>query len=121
MRAQKLNLLLLTLISLLFIAPLSFGQTSEYSVTGTINLGGNSWWDYLSIDNAAHHLFVSNGNKVHIINLKTDKQIGEIDNLNGVHGIAIANEFNKGFISNGRSDTVTVFNLKTFRKGFKDF
>ena len=115
MRAQKLNLLLLALIALLFIAPLSFAQTSGYSVEGTISLGGNGWWDYLAIDNSDKQLFVSNRNKVHIIDLKTDKQIGEIDNLNGVHGIAIANEFNKGFISNGRSDTVAVFNLKTFK------
>ena len=115
MRAQKRNIFLMALASLFLVVPLSFGQTSGYSVTGTIDLGGNNWWDYLSIDNAAHHLFVSNGNKVHIIDLKTNKQIGEIDNLHGVHGIAIANEFNKGFISNGRSDTVTVFNLKTFK------
>ena len=115
MRAQKLIIILLALASLLFTAPFSFAQASGYSITGTINIGGNGWWDYLSIDNAGHHLFVSNGNKVHIIDLKTDKQIGEIDNLNGVHGIAIANEFNKGFISNGRSDTVTVFDLKTFK------
>ena len=115
MRAQKGNILLLALASLLVIVPLSFAQVSGYSVAGTIELGGNSWWDYLGIDNSAQHLFVSNGNKVHIIDLKTDKQIGEIDNLNGVHGIAIANEFNKGFISNGRSDTVTVFDLKAFK------
>ena len=115
MRAQKLNILLLVLISLLFIAPLSFAQSSGYSVSGTINIGGNGWWDYLSIDNSGHNLFISNGNKVHIIDLKTDKQIGKIDNLNGVHGIAIANESNKGFISNGRSNTITVFDLKTFK------
>ena len=115
MRVQKLNALLLVLVSLLFIAPLPFAQESGYKVSGTINLGGNGWWDYLAVDNTAHHLFVSNGNKVYIIDLKTDKQIGEIDNLNGVHGIAIANEFNKGFISNGRSDTVSVFDLKSFK------
>jgi YVTN family beta-propeller protein len=115
MRAQKRNILLLAIAALFVIAPLSFCQTSGYSVAETIELGGNSWWDYLGIDNSAHHLFVSNGDKVDIIDLKADKKIGEIDKLNGVHGIAIANEFNKGFISNGRSDTVTVFNLKTFK------
>jgi YVTN family beta-propeller protein len=115
MRAQKRNILLLAIASLFLIAPLSYSQASGYSVAGTISIGGNGWWDYLAIDNSAHHLFVSNGNKVQIIDLKTDKKISEIDNLNGVHGIAIANEFNKGFISNGRSDTVTVFDLKTFK------
>ena len=79
MRAQKLNVLLLVLISLLFIAPLSFAQVSGYSISGTINIGGNGWWDYLGIDNSGRHLFVSNGNKVHIIDLNTNKQIGTND------------------------------------------
>lgn len=92
-----------------------FCQSSGYRITGTINIGGNSWWDYLGIDNSAHRLFVTNGNKLHIINLENNAVIGEINNLNGAHGTAIADEFGKGFISNGRNDTVTVFDLKSLK------
>jgi YVTN family beta-propeller protein len=52
---------------------------------------------------------------VNIIDLKTDKAVGSIDSLNGVHGIAIVNEINKGFISDGRANTVVVFDLKTLK------
>ncbi len=115
MKLSEGKFLFILIASLLFFAPLSFSQASGYNVSGTINIGGNARWDYLSIDNLNHRLYVSNLNKVHAIDLKTDLVIGEIDSLNGVHGIAIANEFGKGFISNGRSDTVTVFNLKNLK------
>lgn len=104
------------LIALFLLSPQNiFPQASGYSVSKTISLNGSGWWDYLSIDNASQRLYVSNGDRVHVINLENDSVIGTIDNLNGVHGVAIADEFGKGFISNGRSDTVTVFDLKTLK------
>lgn len=115
MKSARSNMLLSLIIMLLSFAPLSFSQGSGYSVSGTINIGGNARWDYLSIDNANHRLYVSNSDKVQVIDLKTNSVIGEIDSLHGVHGIAIANEFGKGFISNGRSDTVIVFDLQTLK------
>lgn len=93
-----------------------FAQTSGYKVTGSINIGGEGWWDYAAVDVPAQKLYVSHGTRVHIVDLKNNKVIGEISDLNGVHGIAFADKFNKGFISNGRSNIVTVFDLKTFKK-----
>ncbi len=108
--------LLFTLLALLMLSvPNSFSQTSTYKVTGSINIGGEGFWDYSAIDPSMHRLYVSHGTKVHVIDLKTEKVIGEIDGLKGVHGIAFAQEFGKGFISNGRSDTVTVFDLKSLK------
>jgi YVTN family beta-propeller protein len=115
MKSSGRETLLLLISLLLFFAPLSFSQASGYSITGTINIGGNSWWDYLSIDNSSHQLFVSNGNKVHIINLDNNSIIGVIDSLNGVHGAVVADKLGKGFISNGRDNSVAVFDLKTFK------
>ena len=92
-----------------------FSQTSVYKVSGTIDIGGEGRWDYTAVDVPMHRLFVSHGNRVHVIDLNNNSIIGEIPNLNGVHGIAFADEFGKGFISNGRNDTVTVFDLKTLK------
>ncbi len=47
------------------------------------------------------------------MNVDSEKVVGEIPNTDGVHDIALANEFNKGFTSNGRAGTVTIFDLKT--------
>lgn len=92
-----------------------FSQTLRYEVVDQINIGGEGWWDYVAVDTSINKLFVTHGTKIHIIDLNSKKIIGEISNLNGVHGIAFANEFEKGFISNGRNDKVTVINLKTFK------
>ena len=96
-----------------FTASMLFAQTNVYKVSGKIDIGGEGWWDYVAIDVPMHRLYVAHSTKVHVKDLKTNSVIGEIDNLNGVHGIAFADEFGKGFISNGRSNTVTVFDLKT--------
>lgn len=106
----------LTAILFLFLqAQQLFSQTSGYKATKTINIGGEGRWDYCIVDTVNHQLFVSHGNRVHAVNLKNNTLSDEITGLNGVHGIAFAYGLNKGYISNGRSDTVTVFNLKTLK------
>lgn len=79
-------------------------------------IGGDGGWDYLVLDPASKHLYVSRSDRVVVLDVGTGKQIGEIDGLSGVHGIALADGLRRGFISNGRANTVTVFdpaNLKT--------
>lgn len=115
MKPSGKNALLFIILLLVSFPAVIFSQSSGYEISGTINIGGNSWWDYIGIDNSAHRLYVSNGNKLHIIDLRKNVVIGVINNLNGVHGTAIANEFHKGFISNGRNDTVTVFDLNSLK------
>ncbi len=106
----------MTLFALfIFLPSIIFPQSSGYKVAGTINIGGKGWWDYTAVDAHTQKLYVSHADRVHVINLKTNKVIGEIDGLNGVHGIVFADKLGKGFISNGRSDTVTVFDLKTLK------
>jgi len=109
--------LFLFLCSFLILIPfVLLSQTSGYKITGSINIGGKGWWDYAAVDVPMHMLYISNADRIHVINLKTNKVVGEIDGLSGVHGAVFADALGKGFISNGRSDTVTVFNLKTLKK-----
>lgn len=104
------------LFSLVFFLPaIISAQTSGYKIADSIKIGNGGHWDYAAVDVPAHKLYISHGTMVHVIDLNNNKVIGEISNLNRVHGIAFADEFGKGFISNGRSDTVTVFDLKTFK------
>ena len=86
-----------------------------YHVIKKIPLGGEGGWDYLTVDGAARRLYVSRGNHVMVVDLETDKLAGDIPDTQGVHGIAIAQEFNRGFTSNGRANTSTIFDLKTLR------
>ncbi|MGD0340862.1 MAG: hypothetical protein ABSA76_04030 [Bacteroidales bacterium] len=85
-----------------------------YKIVQRIQLEGNGSWDYLNADDATGMLYVSHGKMVNVVDMKTGKSVTTITDVNGVHGIAIATEFNKGFISNGADSNVTVFNTKDY-------
>ena len=86
---------------------------SEYSILNKIHLPGEGGWDYLSVDEASSRLFVSHGTVVQVVDLKTGQLAGTINETPGVHGIAIAGDLNKAFISVGRNASVKVVDLKT--------
>lgn len=87
----------------------------QYVFDKKIPLPGDGSYDYLSIDAANDHLFVSHGTSVNVVDLATEKPVGSIDGMQGVHGIAVVNKENKGFISDGKAGAVVVFDLKTFK------
>jgi len=89
-------------------------DNSGYKIAQQIHLEGDGFWDYLNADDATGMLYVSHGKMVHVVDMKTGKSVATITDVNGVHGIAVAIEFNKGFISNGADDNVTVFSTKDF-------
>jgi hypothetical protein len=72
---------------------------SGYKIVQKIHLEGDGGWDYLNADDATGMLYVSHGKMVNVVDIKTGKSVATITDVNGVHGIAIAPEFNKGFIS----------------------
>jgi len=84
-----------------------------YHLAKEIPLGGEGGWDYLTVDSAARRLYVSHATKVVVVDVDSGKTVGEVGNLSGVHGIAVAADLGRGFISNGRSSMVTIFDLKT--------
>jgi DNA-binding beta-propeller fold protein YncE len=103
------------LFSLLFFPLAGKTQTSSehYHLLENITLGGDGGWDYLTFDNAERRLFISHGTRVMVYDIGNKKIAGEISNTEGVHGIAIANESGHGFTSNGKSNSVLMFDLKT--------
>jgi DNA-binding beta-propeller fold protein YncE len=80
-----------------------------------IAIGGEGGWDYLSVDAAGRRLYVSHSTKVVVVDLDTDAIVGEITPTPGVHGIALAPELGRGFVSNGREATVSIVDLKTLK------
>jgi DNA-binding beta-propeller fold protein YncE len=84
-----------------------------YKVVNTYKLGGEGGWDYLIADAAARRLYISRATHVTVLDLDSGETVGEISDTPGVHGIAIAPEFSRGFTSNGREGTVSIFDLKT--------
>jgi len=102
----------------MFIATMRAGAqdlTSRYDNVRTIKLGGDGGWDFLEVDDANRALYVTRGTRVVVIDLETEKVIGEITDTPGVHGVAFVPALNRGFTSNGADSTVTAFDLKSLK------
>jgi DNA-binding beta-propeller fold protein YncE len=102
----------------LFIAPLLLGlslqgNAQHYKVSGRIPLGGEGGWDYLFADSANGQLYVSHGTQVEVVDLASGKPVAKITGMKRIHGIAVANELNRGYISDGGDDVVLIFDLKS--------
>ena len=108
------RLLCAALGALVAVAAVSAAATG-YHIVGEIQIGGEGGWDYLTVDSAARRLYVSHATHVAVVDLDSNKIVGDIPDTPGVHGIAIAAALNKGFVSNGRGNTVTIFDLKTLK------
>lgn len=88
---------------------------TPYHVITTWPVGGDGGWDCLVADSESHRLFVPRGTRVMVIDTESGKQVGEIPGTEGVHAVALATDLGKGFTTNGRSNTATVFDLKTLK------
>ena len=94
-------------------------DAAQYKVVNTLKVGGEGGWDYLTADPNTHNVFLSRGTHVLVINGDSGQQVADIAGTDGVHGIALAHDLNKGFTSNGRSNDVTVFDLKSLKETAK--
>src|SRR5215470_5572269 len=112
---RKLAALALALVPVLASAPLLKAAATGYHILTEIKIGGEGGWDYLTVDSPASRLYVSHASHVVVVDLATNKVVGDIPDTPGVHGIALAPELNKGFISNGRGNNITVFDTKTLK------
>jgi DNA-binding beta-propeller fold protein YncE len=103
------------LISILMFASAAFSQSGHYHLTKTISIPGDEGWDYVSVDSAARRVYVSHGSHVVVLDADSYQVVGDIPDTQGVHGIAIASDLGRGFVSDGRANTVTIFDLKTLK------
>lgn len=94
----------------------AMAASAGFHVAGKLQIGGDGFWDYLTMDSDSRRLYVSHGTHVTVVDVDTEKAIGDIKDTSGVHGIAIAPKLNRGYTSNGRSNNVTVFDLKTLKE-----
>ena len=114
----KLSFIVLVCLSLsLNAAPMPVPSgPSGYHLIDSMVLGGEGGWDLYGLDTAAQQLYISRGTRVQVVDCKKNSLVGEIPNTNGVHGIALAPFAGKGFTSNGKDSSVTVFDLKTLKQ-----
>ena len=104
------------LIATLLVAATLAGHAADpYHLIKEIPIGGEGGWDYISVDPAAHRLYVSHATRILAADIDSGKVVGEIPDTQGVHGFAVAADLGRGFTSNGRANTSTIVDLKTLK------
>jgi YVTN family beta-propeller protein len=112
------NLLMLAACALPLAAEIARAETSpipaaDYKVARSWKVGGTNGWDYLALEGSGGRLFVTREERVDVIETVSGKLVGSIPHTGGVHGVAFAPALKRGFTSNGRTNTVSVFELDT--------
>jgi YVTN family beta-propeller protein len=110
---MKKQILILALLAAA-LAPVTV-KAQTYVADKIITLTGDGGYDYIFIDKPNNRLYVSHGTQVNVVDLVTEKQVGVIDNMKGIHGIAIVNKLNRGFITDGKANAVVAFDIKTLK------
>ena len=87
-------------------------QGTAYHLVKKVMLGGEGGWDYVNADPTTHRVYISRGTHIMVVD-PDGKVVGDIPNLKGTHGPALVPELNRGFSSNGQSNSITIFDLKT--------
>jgi YVTN family beta-propeller protein len=100
---------------LFFNCLISFAQNGSIQQLKTFSIKSSGGWDYIELSPVNNSLFVSHSKQVNILDRTTGDSIGVIENTLGVHGIAFDNENSKGYTSNGKSNSTTVFDLNTYK------
>ena len=88
---------------------------SGYHLLKTIPVPGDTGWDYLKFDPSSRQLFISRGDHVAVVNVDTGKEVADIAGMQRIHGIVLAPEFNRGFVTDGQAAKVWIFDLKTLK------
>jgi YVTN family beta-propeller protein len=97
------------------LAATALGAAVNYELAKKVAVPGTGGWDYVTVDEAGRRIYISHATQVDVLDADSFALVGTIPNTPGVHGIAVASEFGRGYISAGRADAVVPFDLKTLK------
>ncbi len=93
----------------------ALGASSGYHLLKKVALTGTGGWDYVTVDAAARRVYIAHATQIEVLDADTNEPIAKIPDTPGVHGVAVASEFGRGFITAGKADAVIIFDLKTLK------
>ena len=93
----------------------SQASAANFAVLQRTTLGGQGGWDFLTYEPGSRHLFISRGTHVQVVDPKTATVVGDVTDTPGVHGMAVVPSMNKGYISNGKDNSITVIDLASLK------
>ena len=103
-------------IAIFLILCSSLSAQKPFAVEDHWKVGGQGGWDYLLDDSPAQRLYVTHGTRVEVVDTTSGRVTGTIDGLNGSHGITLDTNGRTGYISDGGSNEVIVFDRATLAK-----
>ncbi len=86
----------------------------NYGVERVFHIGGEGRWDYVTLDPSGKLLFLPRQTHTQVIRTESGEVVADLKDTPGVHGVALVPELNRGFTSNGKGNSITIFDLKTF-------
>jgi hypothetical protein len=110
-RSSHTSAAIAALLATLSVSGNAAAAAPRYALQHVVTLGGEGGWDYMAFEQGGHRLFIAHGSRVEVIDTRTLRRVGEIPDTPGVHGIALAPELGRGYISAGASGAVVVFDL----------
>jgi YVTN family beta-propeller protein len=112
---MKRNFVMLTIVLGLAVIATLAAPPSGYHIIKRVAVSGAGGWDYVTVDEAGRRVYIAHATQVEVLDADTSDLVGTIPNTPGAHGVAIASEFGRGFITAGKSDSVIIFDLKTLK------
>ena len=112
--ASAMLLLLLGTFSLAMAATNGYHLLKKYSF-GAAEGSTREYFDYITVDSAARRVYLSHGTEIKVIDADSGTLIINISGLQQTHGVALASEFGKGFISDGAQGKAIIFDLQTLK------
>jgi YVTN family beta-propeller protein len=113
---RKANALAALVLASAVSMPMVCVAQSAYRVLNHWMIGGEGGWDYMTMDAAAHRLYLAHNETVDVVDTDTGKKVGAIAGLKGTHGVALGPSGNYGYISDGRGDAIVVFDRHSLEK-----
>ena len=112
---RMINLRSTALIPLLFAAVQPVLAQTEWQVVKTFQIGGEGGWDYLTVEPRTHRLYVPRTTHTMVLDAESGMTVADIPGQKNAHGVALAVEAGRGFISDGGGDgAIVIFDLKTY-------
>jgi DNA-binding beta-propeller fold protein YncE len=112
---MKRHFAIWAVISGIAVMAASAAPPSGYHVIKKVTVPGTGGWDYVTVDEVGRRVYIAHATQVEVLDADTSELVATIPNTPGVHGVAIASEFGRGFITAGKSDSVIIFDLKTLK------
>ncbi|HEY6249804.1 MAG TPA: YncE family protein, partial [Candidatus Angelobacter sp.] len=104
----------LGVLALAMAAAGGYHQIKKYTF-GAAEGSTREYFDYITVDSAARRVYLSHGTEIKVIDADSGAVIGNITGLKQDHGVAVAAEFGRGFITDGGQGKVVMFDLKTLK------